>query len=180
VLSFVSEKVKHAVNTNINLMITMLLGGLWHGATLNFIIWGGLNGLGLVVSKFWRKISPYEKIKTLPVHFWKVLITFSFITFTRIYFRAEDMNQANEVIDKIVGDLNFNILPEILINFKEVFLLMALAFVVHWLPNRTKWQYKKQFIKSPVWAKVTMTILTVIFIYQTMASEMKPFIYFQF
>ena len=180
VLSFVSEKVKHAVNTNINLMITMLLGGLWHGATLNFIIWGGLNGLGLVVSKFWRKISPYEKIKTLPVHFWKVLITFSFITFTRIYFRAEDMDQANEVIGKISDDLNLSILPEILVNFKEVFLLMALAFIIHWLPSSTKWQYKKLFIKSPVWAKVAMTILTVIFIYQTMASEMKPFIYFQF
>ena len=128
VLSFISEKVKHAVNTNINLMITMLLGGLWHGATLNFIIWGGLNGLGLVVSKFWRKISPYEKIKTLPVHFWKVLITFSFITFTRIYFRAEDMNQANEVIDKIAGDLNFKILPDIFINFKDSYLACSIEF----------------------------------------------------
>ena len=55
-----STGVKRGVDTNINLMLTMLLGGLWHGASLNFIIWGGINGVGLVVYKFWRKISPWE------------------------------------------------------------------------------------------------------------------------
>lgn len=175
-----SPGIKKAVNTNINLMITMLLGGLWHGATLNFIIWGGLNGIGLIIYKFWRKISPYEKLKSLPVHFWKVFTTFAFITFTRIFFRAEDMNQAQEVMDKIWSDLDFTLIPEIMSNFVEVFALMALGFIVHWLPKDTKWAYKKLFIKSPVWAKVTITILVVILIHQTASSEMKPFIYFQF
>lgn len=179
-LSYFLPDLKNYINTNINLMITMLLGGLWHGATLNFIIWGGLNGLGLVVSKFWRRISPYEKLKSWPVHWWKVFNTFIFITMTRIFFRAEDMNQANEVIGKIFGDIHWSILPDILINFKEVFLLLALAFVVHWLPDNIKWQYKKMFIKSPVWAKVAITVVTVIMIYQTMDSEMTPFIYFSF
>lgn len=179
-LSYFLPDLKNYINTNINLMITMLLGGLWHGATLNFIIWGGLNGLGLVVSKFWRRISPYEKMKSWPVHWWKVFNTFIFITMTRIFFRAEDMNQANEVIGKIFGDIHWSILPDILINFKEVFLLLALAFVVHWLPDNVKWQYKKMFIKSPVWAKVAITVVTVIMIYQTMDSEMTPFIYFSF
>lgn len=179
-LSYFLPDLKKYINTNINLMITMLLGGLWHGATLNFIIWGGLNGLGLVISKFWRRISPYEKLKSLPVHWWKVLNTFAFITLTRIFFRAEDMNQANEVIGKIWGDIHWSILPDILVNFKEVFLLLALAFVVHWLPEKTKWQYKKLFIKSPAWAKVMVILVTMILIYQTMDSEMTPFIYFSF
>jgi len=179
-LAYFLPDLKKYINTNINLMITMLLGGLWHGATLNFIIWGGLNGLGLVISKFWRRISPYEKLKSLPVHWWKVLNTFAFITLTRIFFRAEDMTQANEVISKIWGDIHWSILPEILINFKEVFLLLALAFIVHWLPDKTKWQYKKLFIKSPVWAKVMVILVTIILIYQTMDSEMTPFIYFSF
>lgn len=180
ILSRLSVKVKHAVNTNINLMVTMLLGGLWHGATLNFIIWGGLNGLGLVVYKFWKKISPYQTLKSLPVRFWKILITFVFISFTRIYFRAEDMNQANEVIYKMFSDGHWGILPDILSNFKEVFLLMGLAFIIHWLPSDMKWSYKKAFIKLPAWGKVMVLIVTCICIYQTMSSEMKPFIYFQF
>lgn len=179
-LAYFSPDIRKAINTNINLMITMLLGGLWHGATLNFIIWGGLNGIGLVVYKFWRKISPYEKLKSLPVHFWKVFNTFAFITITRIFFRAEDMNQANEVISKITSDIKWSLFPRVIDNYWEVFLLMGIAFVVHWLPKDIKWSYKKFFIKSPVWAKVTITVLTVILIYQTMSSEMKPFIYFQF
>jgi len=179
-ISYFSPSTKNYINTNINLMITMLLGGLWHGATLNFIIWGGLNGLGLVVSKFWRKISPYEKMTSLPVHWWKVFNTFMFITITRIFFRAEDMNQANEVITKITTDVHWEILPAILNNFKEVFILLALSFIIHWLPEQVKWQYKKYFIKSPVWLKITFILITVIMIYQAMDSEMKPFIYFQF
>jgi D-alanyl-lipoteichoic acid acyltransferase DltB (MBOAT superfamily) len=45
---------KRKIETNLNLMNTMLLGGLWHGASWNFVIWGGLNGLGIWVYKFWK------------------------------------------------------------------------------------------------------------------------------
>ncbi|MFM6984421.1 MAG: hypothetical protein ACKOXF_09820, partial [Chitinophagaceae bacterium] len=121
-----------------------------------------------------------EKLKSLPVQWWKVLNTFAFITMTRIFFRAEDMNQANEVIGKITGDIHWSILPDILINFKEVFLLLAFAFIMHWLPEKTKWQYKKLFIKAPAWAKVAVILVTSVLIYQTMNSEMTPFIYFSF
>ncbi|MDI1233525.1 MAG: MBOAT family protein [bacterium] len=180
ILSYYSPKVKHQVDTNINLMITMLLGGLWHNPTVNFLVWGGLNGLGLIIYKFWKKISPYQNLKTLPIHFWKVFSTFMFITFTRIFFRAEDMTQANEVIQKIVYDLKISIAPEIISNFWEVFALMALGFIIHWLPSNIKWQYRKFFIKSPAVIKVVIIVLCVFFIFQTMSSEMKPFIYFQF
>jgi len=50
---FYPEK-KRKIETNLNLMNTMLLGGLWHGASWNFVIWGGLNGLGILVYKFWK------------------------------------------------------------------------------------------------------------------------------
>lgn len=179
-LAYFSPGVKKAINTNINLMITMLLGGLWHGATLNFIIWGGLNGIGLVVYKFWRKVSPYEKKKTALVHFWKVFNTFVFISMTRIFFRAETMQQAEEVITKITTDLDWSLFFGVVSGYYEVFLLMTAAFIIHWLPKDLKWQYKKLFISSPVWAKVSIAILTVIFIYQTQSSDIKPFIYFQF
>ena len=51
-------------------------------------IWGALNGFGLIVSKFWKKISPYRNSKWLITHAWKVFLTFNFITFTRVFFRA--------------------------------------------------------------------------------------------
>lgn len=46
---------------NLNSMITMLLGGLWHGASCNFMVWGGLNGVGMIVYKFWRDFGPFRQ-----------------------------------------------------------------------------------------------------------------------
>ncbi len=56
----VKEK-RNKIITNLNLMVTMLLGGLWHGASLNFVIWGGLNGIGIVIYKIWRSLSMNKK-----------------------------------------------------------------------------------------------------------------------
>ena len=52
---------KGKVRTYINMMITMLLGGLWHGASWNFVIWGGLNGVGILIYKLWKKMKYYWK-----------------------------------------------------------------------------------------------------------------------
>ena len=54
-------KARKSINTNINMMNTMLLGGIWHGASWNFMIWGGLNGLGILSFKFWKKMSFFQK-----------------------------------------------------------------------------------------------------------------------
>ncbi|HDR68090.1 MAG TPA: MBOAT family protein, partial [Bacteroidaceae bacterium] len=78
---------KGRFRTEVNLMITMLLGGLWHGASWQFMVWGGLNGIGLIIYKLWSRISPYENSNHWVVRFWKIFITFQFITFTRIWFR---------------------------------------------------------------------------------------------
>ena len=52
---------KGKVRTQINLMLTMLLGGLWHGASWNFVIWGGLNGVGILSYKLWRNLTYLKK-----------------------------------------------------------------------------------------------------------------------
>ena len=56
---------RHDLGTNVNNMDTMLLGGLWHGASFNFITWGGLNGLGILVYKWWRRQGWITHILTL-------------------------------------------------------------------------------------------------------------------
>lgn len=59
-IKFRPEK-KRKIETNLNLMNTMLLGGLWHGASWNFMIWGGLNGIGILAYKFWRDKNVYAR-----------------------------------------------------------------------------------------------------------------------
>ena len=171
---------KGAVRTNINLMATMLLGGLWHGASWQFVIWGGLNGAGLLVYKYWRKISPYENSNHWSAHLWKVFLTFNFITFTRIWFRSETMGKANQLISQIWNNFGVVYAPEIVWSFRAVFLIMLAGYIMHWLPSRFKRWYRNIFIASPVIAKVVLVSLVVFIIYQSWSAKLQPFIYFQF
>jgi len=173
-------KVKRNVDTNINLMLTMLLGGLWHGASLNFIIWGGLNGIGLMVYKFWRKISPWEANNNWAATIWKITITFTFITFTRVFFRAESMEIVKAMLHQIGSAFTFSVIPEVLVAYKWVFMVMLFGFVIHWLSENLKEKIANWFIGTPIWAKVVIATITVIIVYQSISSEMQAFIYFQF
>lgn len=168
------------IMTDVNLMITMLLGGLWHGASWQFVIWGGLNGLGLIVYKQWKKVSPYEKSKHWAVRFWKIFNTFVFITFTRIWFRSESMEKANQLIHQMFHEFDFRIIPEVVWSYRLVFGVMALGYFTHWVPERWKQNLLNGFIRTPLWAKVLITILVVFIIYQSWSADLQPFIYFQF
>ena len=175
-----SPAVKRNVDTNINLMLTMLLGGLWHGASLNFIIWGGLNGIGLVVYKFWRKISPWEKHNGWAATIWKIAITFTFITFTRVFFRGESIEIVKAMLNQISSAFTFSVIPDVLWAYKWVFMVMLFGFVIHWLSENWKEKITNWFIGTPTWAKVVIATITIIIVYQSISSEMQAFIYFQF
>lgn len=171
---------KRNVDTNINLMLTMLLGGLWHGASLNFIIWGGLNGIGLVVYKFWRKISPWEAQNNWAANIWKIAITFTFITFTRVFFRGESITIVKQMLHQIGSAFNTSLIPEVLIAYKWVFMVMLFGFVIHWLSENLKEKITNWFIGTPIWAKAVISAVVVIIVYQSISSDMQAFIYFQF
>ncbi|MCK5846457.1 MAG: MBOAT family protein [Bacteroidales bacterium] len=195
-----SEAFAKHINTNINLMLTMIIGGLWHGASWQFIIWGGLNGLGLVVYKFWRKISPWENSNTTIAVVWKIALTFSFITFTRVFFRSESMEIVNGMLhqigllfpsfsdfsnvvnnnDTVVFIQQWGLIPEILIAYKWVFIIMLIGFVFHWLPYSLKDSYRNWYINLNFYLKALIFALVVFIVYQSISSEMVAFIYFQF
>ncbi len=168
------------LTTNINLLITMLLGGLWHGASWQFVIWGGLNGLGLVVYKLWRKISPYEKYDNFLAIVVKVFVTFNFITFTRIWFRGESMESTGQILTQIGSNFNLSLIPEILSSYSNVFIMMLIGYIIHWLPSNVKDWYRETFIKLPLIVKILVATITVFAVYQAMSSELQAFIYFQF
>ncbi len=171
---------KNWLTTNINLLITMLLGGLWHGASWQFVIWGGLNGIGLIIYKLWRKISPYEKYNNILAISFKIFITFNFITFTRIWFRAENMESTWQIIDQIRNNFSIDLIPEILKAYHKVFLVMLTGYIIHWLPVRVKTWYRESFIAFPLPAKIIVSALIIFGIYQTMSADLQAFIYFQF
>lgn len=166
--------------TNINIMLTMLIGGLWHGASWNFVLWGGLNGVGIIVYKLWRKISPWESKNTWYKRAWAIFLTFNFITFTRIWFRSESFEKSEQLIHQIQHNFNPEIIPEVLTSFWKVFAIMLIGYIIHWLPGWFKDWYKEAFVKTPLLAKIAISFLAVFVIYQVMSADMLPFIYFQF
>jgi alginate O-acetyltransferase complex protein AlgI len=176
---FIPAMRKH-ITTNINILLTMLIGGLWHGASWMFVIWGGLNGLGVIAYKYWRKVSPWEKSTHWAATFWKIFLTFNFITFTRIWFRGESMQGTWELLHQIGNDFQFALIPDIVVGYKWVFLMMLFGFVLHWWPSRLKERYMQWFVKTPLWVKVVISTVVVFVIYQSISADMQPFIYFQF
>ncbi len=180
VIAYFSSAFKNWINNNINILITMLLGGLWHGASWMFVIWGGLNGLGVIFYKLWRKISPWEGKKGLIFHFWAIFLTFNFITFTRIWFRGDSLETANNILFQISHNFNFNLIPEISLAFYKVFLLMIIGYTIHWLPTNFKEMYRGAFIKTPIWSKIIISTIVIFVLYQFHSADFQAFIYFQF
>lgn len=168
------------VSTNINLMMTMLIGGLWHGASWMFIIWGGLNGIGIIVYKFWRKISPWENSQHWAATFWKIFLTFNFITFTRIWFRGESMQGISDLLGQIASNFGWQLVPEMIMAYHKVFLVIILGFVLHWLPGTFKTSWINRFIAAPVYVKAIISTVVVFVVYQSISADLQPFIYFRF
>lgn len=183
-LSFLlSSKKKQTLVTNLNLFATMLLGGLWHGAGAQFIVWGALHGLALAVHKIFMELFPSKKDKS-PNFFWRffsIVITFHFVVFCWIFFRARDFETALQVINNI-GQLTFE--PElwqtILLGYKNVFGLMLFGYVWHFLPEVFTDKMKLVFDKTPLLIKAIILGFVYWIVYATAVAGSQPFIYFQF
>ena len=93
---------KGTARTYINLVLTMLLGGLWHGAGWTFVLWGLLHGIALAVHKAWMQItgSP-DKPHSAVSNCLSVAVTFLFTNFCWVFFRAESAGQALKIIRRI-------------------------------------------------------------------------------
>lgn len=172
--------------TYINLMITMLLGGLWHGANWTFVVWGALHGLYLSVEKLmvdFRKkanVTPLEikevKSKTLP-NFLLALLTFFFINVTWVFFRAPNFTSAWQLLTAM-----FTAAPkaEVLLttlSIIKVSLIIFLLVLFHWLMRDTRILVVAE--KIPWWLLgIIWSVLLLLLIWSQESSS--SFIYFQF
>jgi D-alanyl-lipoteichoic acid acyltransferase DltB (MBOAT superfamily) len=172
---------KGKLRTYLNLIITMLLGGLWHGASFRFIIWGGLHGVALVVDKFLNGLTYFKKIK--PGSFNKIVgivLTFHFVCFCWIFFRASSLEIAGSILNQIV----FNFKPQIFLDFvrgyPQVVTLFLIGYILHFVPTEIELKCEGIFIRMPLLAKAATLAFTIFIIMQVKSSAIQPFIYFQF
>jgi len=181
-----SKEREKTMFTNVNLMTTMLLGGLWHGASLRFVIWGALHGIALAVHKIVIEFFPNKREDGTPTtgsiwKFFSVVLTFHFVAFCWIFFRAKDFSSALELIHNI-GNVTFN--PEqwqtIVMGYKNVFLLMAIGYIWHFLPQSFSDGLKRMFYSTPLLIKAVILGFIFWLVYAAASAGPQPFIYFQF
>lgn len=179
-LAFFYKPFERYLTTNINIMLTMLIGGLWHGAAWKFVIWGGLNGLGVVAYKYWRKISPYEQSTLWVARVWKITFTFVFITFTRIFFRSNDMESVGQWFHQVATNMSWDTATQVM-KYNNIPLgIILVGYLTHWLPQAWKDAIEHVFSESHYIVKGAIAMVVVLICYQAYSTDIQPFIYFQF
>ncbi|MCT4646560.1 MAG: MBOAT family protein, partial [Carboxylicivirga sp.] len=168
---------KGIIRTFINLLLTMLLGGLWHGAALKFILWGGLHGIGLIINKVINKVIKTDNgfIRSLG---W--LITFHFVVLTWIVFRVDSLENAQIIFDRILHTSSVLNVVEVVKATPYLFLLLIIGFSLHWLPDKFRLRIKVNIILAPIWLKIALFSGVLYLIYSLHQSTLLPFIYFRF
>lgn len=161
------------VRTNINLLITMLLGGLWHGASWNFIIWGGLHGFYLIVERFFtaRKIH-----FPLPARI-KAGLVFIIISLTWVFFRSHDFHTSMEILQGLfsLDRVGKNLKP---FQYLGVSLMAFLLFLRHWKYRDS--ELKNIFVQKRKVSLITGWLLMAIILLYVRLGGGNAFIYFQF
>lgn len=149
---------KRRFNLYRNLVITFLIGGLWHGAAWTFVLWGGLHGLGLCASHWWLGIR--KKSLRRPNDRWlvkalSVVATFHFVCLTWIVFRSETISQAISILRRLAAfQFSTGNLPT------SLALVLVLALLTHWLPSRAFAAIRQGWgwLPSPAQAVVILSI----------------------
>lgn len=155
-----------AVRTQLHVMLAMIISGLWHGAGWNYVVWGALHGAGCVMANLWPK-------KLQPPQWLRIPLTFLFVTFAWIFFRATDLDQALAylaALGKFHNTFSTNVVAG--------FWLLALYFAVqpllvgrwHW-PHAARWAWPAQWLALSALAYVCIEVGP---------SGVPAFIYFKF
>ena len=160
----------------------MLLGGLWHGASWNFILWGALHGIAQAVYKFYCKLRGYGK-QYHPHGMSRVisiLVTFHFVAFCWIFFRNATLDNSLVMLQQIFTHFNANLFPQLVEGYGTVLGLMLLGYVLHFLPDSWSQAFEKVVVRLPLLLQACLLIAVIYIVIQVKSSDIQPFIYFQF
>jgi alginate O-acetyltransferase complex protein AlgI len=161
------------LSTYRNLMITMILGGLWHGASWNFVIWGTLHGAALAVTRVWQRRFGEGKPRGVG-RVVATFFTFQYVCFAWIFFRAPTLTHAKLVLFRM-GELTGGV-PHLTWQIGAV---MALGAVTHWVPDGWLDRLKDLFARTPAVVQGVLLAIAALAL-NAAASTRAPFIYGQF
>jgi alginate O-acetyltransferase complex protein AlgI len=168
---------KRQFNMYRNVVLTMLIGGLWHGAAWTFVIWGGMHGLGLAVTRWWE--NRRRSLKRKPRQQWWIkaaciFTTFHFVCLTWVFFRAASAEQAWEVLKRFgalnfeAGNLQWPVLTVLLVGYSS-----------HWFPANALERIRSGWTWLPAPAQAVLILSVAVGLYYLSSAEVQ-FIYGNF
>jgi alginate O-acetyltransferase complex protein AlgI len=175
------------VKQNINLIITMLLGGLWHGASWNFVFWGGLHGTALGVDKLKNNmIEKNSVVKNLFQHhkrlfaFLGVLLTFHFVCLCWIFFKSNSFDDSWIMIHQITNNFNGAATLQLISAYLVVIIVMIIGFALHYIPKSREEKSITWLQQQSLPIKIGILCLVILLAIQMKQAEPILPVYLQF
>ena len=170
---------KGTIRTYVNNFLTMLIGGLWHGAAWKFVFWGAMHGIGLAIHKACKPL-----LNKIPDNFFTKFIfwavTFVYVSLLWVFFRAASFEDSVLIIKNIGIDFYWNQIPQFFEARMVWCIMMITLFIFHFVPQKWADVCQWGFIKSPWILKLLIFLGVVQLVIEFMSEEVAPFIYFQF
>jgi D-alanyl-lipoteichoic acid acyltransferase DltB (MBOAT superfamily) len=163
---------KGRVRTYVNLMVTMLLGGLWHGANWHFVLWGALHGIALAVERLFGLGKGKRRVPVWLAWF----LTFHFVCVTWVFFRADSLESALAYLGNLVGAGNVGTTTMTW----WVALLLVIGAVTQFWPHRWFDQAAAAYDRAALPVKIAIPIVVIFIVAIAAPGGIPPFIYFQF
>ncbi len=170
---------KGTIRTYVNNFLTMLIGGLWHGAAWKFVFWGAMHGVGLAVHKSCRRW-----LAKLPDNFltssiaW--MLTMVYVSALWVFFRAASFEDSIAILASVFRDFDWAYFPVFFQVRMEWCIMVLLLIIAHAFPQRWIDAMGNAFAKSPWIVKLIFFLIVVQIVIEYMSEEVAPFIYFQF
>lgn len=169
--------------TCLNIFLTMLVTGLWHGASWNFVLWGAMFGVAQVAHRiFSTHVMHHDR------HYHSqglrrvgaVLSTFAFVLLSFLVFRNSDLTGVGDMLTQIFTKFHPEVLGQCLTGYAWVFVLVAFGFATHWVPQKWESRFVAYLSKCNLVVYVLLLVGVIFIVCQVKTSDVQPFIYFQF
>ena len=174
---------------NMNQMNTMLIGGLWHGASWMYLIWGGLQGIFLIGHKELKGLfggnreDKYARVKKKKSRLRvaaNIFITFNLIAISFVFFRARSLETVRDMANQIFHNFHLSVAPQFIEGYLMIVIAIVGAYLMHFAPEKWTHKFKGAFSAMPLVLQAIILAIIILIIIQVRSSEIVPFIYLQY
>lgn len=165
-----------------NQFMTMVIGGLWHGASWMYVIWGAYHGLLLCFHKILRRlwVLPDALKGTWPVKIFNVALTFFLVVAGFTLFRASSLNTVYEIGYQIFNNFHISVAAQFIEGYMLIVLACVVAYMAHISPKEWSTGACGLYVSMPAVLQALLLAAVLFFVVQTRQSELVPFIYLQY